>query len=480
MRASALPSSRLFSVLAAVVASLVALGLPLAYFGFGYGALDSALQTEAKVKAEIISQAISASPEVWRFEEHRLGELLDRFPIQLESEQAQILTDDGEVIAASDHMIEKPIMARSAPLFDFGAPVGRVEVQRSLRGLLLGTGFAALLSGALAVVLFGLLRVMRARESRLVDAIFDEQERARVTLDSIGDAVITTNAAGRIEYLNRVAERLTQWNLAEARGRPLSDVMPLINAATKRPTSTLMDQALRENRDAPFAWEVALMRRDGSPLAIEDSAAPIQDRQGRVIGGVTVFRDVTVARNLAQRITWEATHDALTGLVNRREFEDRVDAALATARNSAKHHALLFMDLDRFKVVNDTSGHAAGDCLLTQVSTLFQEKLRESDTLARLGGDEFGVLLDGCPLDRAERIAADLLAAVRDFQFNWDGRTFTVGVSIGLAAMAEGCGSRADIFRAADSACYAAKEQGRNRVCVFHDTGVDRPAAGAS
>jgi diguanylate cyclase (GGDEF)-like protein/PAS domain S-box-containing protein len=478
MLASALPSSRLFGVLVAVVASLVAVGLPLVYFGLGYGALDSALETEAKVKAEIINQAISASPEMWRFEEQRLGELLDRFPIQLESEQAQILTDGGELIAASDHRIERPMMIRSAPLFDSGTPVGRVEVRRSLRGLFLGTGFAALLSGAVAIVLFGLLRALRARESRIVDAMFDEQERARVTLDSIGDAVITTDAAMRIEYLNPVAERLTQWTLAEARGRPLSDVMPLINEATRQPTSTPMDQVLRENRSAPFSREVALMQRDGSPLAIEDGAAPIQDRQGRVIGGVTVFRDVTAARSMAHRISWAATHDILTGLVNRQEFEDRVDAALATARNSAKHHALLYMDLDRFKVVNDTSGHAAGDSLLKQVSTLFQEKLRESDTLARLGGDEFGVLLDGCPLDRAERIAADLLAAIGDFRFNRDGRTFTVGVSIGLAAIAEGSGSRAEVFGAADAACYAAKEQGRNRVCVFHNS-VDRPGAGA-
>jgi len=479
MRSSALPSSRLFSVLAAVVASLVALGLPLVYFGLGYGALDSALETEAKVKAEIINQAISASPEMWRFEEQRLGELLDRFPIQLESEQAQILTDGGELIAASDHMIERPIMVRSAPLFDSGMPVGRVEVRRSLRGLLLGTWFAALSSGTLAVVLLGSLRVLRAREIRLVDAMFDEQERARVTLQSIGDAVITTDAAGRIDYLNPVAERLTQWTLAKVRGRLLSDVMPLINEATKQPISTPMGQALRENHIAPFTTDVALVRRDGSPLAIEDSAAPIHDRQGRVIGGVRVFRDVTVARGMAKRISWAATHDALTGLVNRHEFEERLEAALATARNSAKHHALLYMDLDQFKIVNDTCGHSAGDALLKQVSSLFQAKLRESDTLARLGGDEFGVLLDGCPLDRAELIAADLLAAGRDSGFNWDGRSFAVGVSIGLVAITERSGSRADIFNAADTACYAAKEQGRDRVCVFRDTSADRPGAGA-
>jgi diguanylate cyclase (GGDEF)-like protein/PAS domain S-box-containing protein len=464
----------MFGVLAAVVASLLALGLPLIYFSLGYGALNSAVETEAKVKAEILSQVISASPEMWRFEEHRLRELLARFPAALDNEHAQILANDGELVAASDHAIETPIMVRSATLFDFGTPVGRVEVRRSLRPLLLGTGFAAMLSCAVAAVVFGALRVLRARESRLVDGMFHQQERARVTLDSIGDAVITTDAAGSIEYLNPVAERLTQWTLAEARGRPLSDVMPLIDEATKQPTSTPVHQLLRERRNAPSAREVALMRRDGSPLAIEDCAAPIQDRRGRLVGGVTVFRDVTVARSMAQRISWAATHDALTGLVNRQEFEDRVDAALATARNSAKHHALLYMDLDRFKVVNDTFGHAAGDALLKQVSTLFQEKLRESDTLARLGGDEFGVLLDGCPLDHAERIAAALLAAAGDFRFDWDGTACTVGVSIGLVAIVDGSGSRADVVGAADRACYAAKEQGRNRVCVVRGASVDR------
>ena len=465
MLASALPSSRLFSILVVVVASAVALGPPLGYIGLGYGQLASALETEAAIKAEIISQEINAAPEMWRFKEHRLGELLVRLPIELAGEQAQILTEDGELVATSDHVINGPMMVRSAPLFDSGTPVGRVEVRRSLRGLLLGTGLAALFSGSLTVVLCSLLLTLRAREKRIVDALFDEQERARVTLDSIGDAVITTDAAGKIKYLNPMAERLTQWTSAEAAGRLMSEVMPLINEATKQPTSTPMDQALRENRGVALTRQVALARPDGSLLAIDDGAAPIRDRRGIVIGGVTVFRDVTVARSISQRISWAATHDALTGLVNRQEFEDRVDAALATARNSAKRHALLFMDLDRFKVVNDTSGHGAGDLLLKQISTLFQDQLRESDTLARLGGDEFGVLLDSCPLYRAERIAADLLDAVRDFRFKWDSRTFTVGVSIGLAVIDEGSSSRADIFRAADTACYAAKEQGRNRVC---------------
>ena len=467
-------SSQLFDRLVAIVAGLVALAFPLGYFTLGYGSLGSAVATKAEIKAEIINQAISASPEMWRFEEHRLSELLVRFPIELGDEQAQILGAHGELIAASAHVIEQPVMVRAAPLFDAGTVVGRVEVRHSLHGLLLGTGLAALVGGSLAGVLVGLLRLLHSREHRIADAMFDEQERARVTLHSIGDAVITTDAGERIEYLNPVAERLTQWTLAEARGRPLSDVCRLIDEGTMESAPTPIGRALRDNQSCAFAGnDLALIRRDGSTVSIEDSAAPIRDRRGHVIGGAMVFHDVTATRRMAQRISWAATHDALTGLVNRREFETRVEAALLSARNSARHHAFCYLDLDQFKVVNDACGHAAGDGLLKQVSTLLRSKLRESDTLARLGGDEFGVLLEGCPLERAQMIAVDLVTAVRDFRYLWEGKAFNVSVSIGLVAIAAETASRAEVFSAADTACYSAKEQGRNRVCVFHSSDAD-------
>ncbi len=478
-RAADLPSSgpyssRLFGGLVLVVAGLVALIPPLGYFSLGFSALGSALETKAQIKAEIINQAINASPEMWRYEEHRLRELLVRFPVELANEQAEIFNQHGESIAASPHMIERPLLVRAAALLDSGTRVGRVEIRHSMRGLLLGTAFAALAGAALAGALFGLLRFLRARESRIVEAMFDEQERARVTLHSIGDAVITTDAQERVEYLNPVAEYLTQWTLAQARGRPLPEVCRLIDESTMQPAPTPTAKALRDNQACPFGGgDVALVRRDGSTVAIEDSAAPIHDRQGKVIGAAMVFRDVTATRRMAQRISWAATHDSLTGLVNRREFETRVDAALLSARNSGRHHVLCYLDLDQFKVVNDTCGHAAGDGLLKQVSALLQSRLRESDTLARLGGDEFGVLLVGCQLERAQLIAADLLAAIGDARYPWEGKSFNVGVSIGLVAISAETVSRAEVFSAADTACYSAKEQGRNRVCVFHSSDAD-------
>ena len=468
------PRSRLLGVLILAVAGVLAVALPAGYFGVRYVALGSSLQAKADVKAEVINHAIGASPEMWRFEEHRMQELLVRLPVELEDEYAKIVTDQGELVAESPHVLAQPVIVRTAQLFDSGALVGRVEVQRSLLTLLLETGLSALIGIAVAGSLLVLMRRQQARERDLTNAVFDEKERARVTLQSIGDAVITTDLHEVVDYLNPVAERLTQWTLAEARGKPLSDVCSLIDERTMQAVPARVAKALDDKQLCPFSGnEVALVRRDGSSMAIEDSAAPLLDRHGEVIGGVMVFRDVTAARRMAQRITWAATHDSLTGLVNRREFESRVEAALLSARNSETHHVLCYLDLDQFKVVNDTCGHAAGDAMLKQLGGVLQTRLRESDTLARLGGDEFGVLLEGCALDRAQLIAADLLAAVRDHRFQWESKPFTVGVSIGLVAINAGAGSRAEVFSAADTACYTAKEQGRNRVCVFHSSDAD-------
>jgi diguanylate cyclase (GGDEF)-like protein/PAS domain S-box-containing protein len=474
MSAAAAPTSRLLSVLIVAVAAVLAVALPAGYFAMRYVALGSSLQTKADVKGEVINQAIGASPDMWRFEEHRLRELLVRLPIELQDEHARILTDRGELVAESSHVLPQPVVTRSAQLFDSGAAVGQVEVQRSLQALLLETALSALVGMALAGSLLVLLRRQQAQERQLSHAVFAQKERARVTLQSIGDAVITTDIHEVVDYLNPVAERLTQWTAAEARGKPLSEVCSLIDERTMQSLPARVAKAVHDNQLCPFSGnEVALVRRDGSSMAIEESAAPLLDRAGVVVGGVMVFRDVTATRRMAQRITWAATHDSLTGLVNRREFESRVEAALLSARNSETHHVLCYLDLDQFKVVNDTCGHAAGDAMLKQLAGVLQTRLRESDTLARLGGDEFGVLLEGCALERAKLIAADLLAAVRDHRFQWEGKAFAVGVSIGLVAIYAGTGSRAEVFSAADTACYAAKEQGRNRVCVFQSSDAD-------
>lgn len=311
------------------------------------------------------------------------------------------------------------------------------------------------------------LRQQRQLQGEYEASLFAEKERAQVTLASIGDAVITADIQGRIEFLNSVAEQLTGWATEEAAGMPLSDVFHIINETNRQPVANPVEIVLKQGRAVGLANHTILVRRDGTELNIDDSAAPIRDRSGDIIGVVLVFHDVTQAHEMARQMSWAATHDALTGLVNRAEFERRL-AQLAGNGRSGKSHALLYIDLDQFKVVNDTCGHAAGDQMLCQIATLMQLHMRETDTLARLGGDEFGILLESCPLEHASRIAGNVLEAIGGFRFAWTDKTFVVGASIGLVEIAGEQLDAAKLLAAADTACYAAKDEGRNRVRAFN------------
>jgi len=302
-------------------------------------------------------------------------------------------------------------------------------------------------------------------------AVFEEKEKAQVTLQSIGDAVITTDAQGCIEYLNPVAQDLTGWESREVQGRALADVFRIVDETTRNDLENPVTLCLREGRVVAAAGHAVLINRRGQEVAIEDSAAPIRDRGGRIIGSVMVFHDVSKERRLRRALAYQANHDALTGLINRREFENRLNAALLSAQNdSSVRHVLMFLDLDQFKVVNDTCGHQAGDRLLKQVTGLLQTRLRASDVIARLGGDEFGVLLEQCSAEEAMPIADNLRQAIRDFRFMWKDAAMNVGVSIGYVEINCSSESIVSVMSAADVACYAAKDSGRNRIRAYqHD-----------
>jgi diguanylate cyclase (GGDEF)-like protein/PAS domain S-box-containing protein len=298
-------------------------------------------------------------------------------------------------------------------------------------------------------------------------ALHKEKERAEVTLHSIGDAVITTDAAGLVEYLNPAAEALTGWLAAQAVGRPLEEVFHVVDEKTGEAASNPAVRCLAEGRPVSLTGHCTLISRSGQEHAIQDSAAPICDRAGQVFGAVLVFSDVTEARRLSRAISYQASHDALTGLVNRAEFERRLRRALEAARAEGSRHALCYLDLDQFKLVNDTCGHVAGDELLRQLGGLLREQVRQRDTLARLGGDEFGVLIEDCTLPDALRVAGALRGAVESYRFLWEDRSFSVGVSIGLVPIDASSGDFGSVLSAADAACYIAKEQGRNRVHAY-------------
>lgn len=345
-----------------------------------------------------------------------------------------------------------------------------VGKQRELQGIINQYEMLKVLDPA---ELFGIIAALDEELKKKTNQLQQEKELAQVTLQSIGDAVITTDKMGKIVNFNPMAERLTGWKISEAKHQPISDIFRIINEYTREPVLNPVEKVLRENKVFGLANHTILIARDGTEYAIEDSAAPIRDRHKQMIGTVIVFRNVTEARYLNKRLSWQASHDALTGLYNRREFEKKVAEAISSAQNEGHKHALCYLDLDRFKIVNDTCGHAAGDQLLRQLAQLMIQKIRSADILARLGGDEFGFLLYHCPLDVATKIADNFRKLIEDFHFTYENQTFAIGVSMGLVEINSNTENLAILLNAADAACYVAKANGRNCVHVYQDNDAE-------
>jgi len=300
-------------------------------------------------------------------------------------------------------------------------------------------------------------------------ALSREAERTRVTLRSIGDAVITTNAQGLVEYLNPAAEQLTGWLHAQAVGQRSELVFNTVNQHTRLPAENPVARCLSERTTVSLDDDTVLIARDGREYGIDDSAAPIFDRDAALCGAVLVFHDVSHQRAKHLQVAHRATHDHLTGLTNRAEFERRSAAMFDSTRAHGTSHAMCCIDLDRFKIVNDSCGHAAGDQLLQQVANLLQRCVRSVDTVARLGGDEFGLLLENCDLDAARGIAQKVCDAVAGLRFEYEARQFHVGASIGLVPIDRRWDSAVAAQQAADSCCFAAKAAGRGRVNIYQE-----------
>ena len=323
-------------------------------------------------------------------------------------------------------------------------------------------------SGGMALVLGVLIALFVVRYTTQAEAsLYREKKKAVVTLHSIGEGVITTDARGRVNYLNSVASELTGWSAAKARGHQLVDVFKVRNDQGELQMSDPVKVAVSEDRIFNSGEDLTLENQRGERFAVEYTVAPIRDHGGTVLGAVLVFRNVTEIREMASQMTYQATHDTLTGLINRFEFERRLELAVQGARDERMHHTLFYMDLDQFKVVNDTCGHVAGDALLQQITAQLQANTRRSDTLARLGGDEFALLLANCSLDSALHTADALCQAINNFRFAWDDQSFAVSASIGVVEIGPDSGTMTDLLSAADNACYIAKDLGRNRVHVF-------------
>ncbi|MDH5654475.1 MAG: EAL domain-containing protein [Spirochaetia bacterium] len=301
------------------------------------------------------------------------------------------------------------------------------------------------------------------------EKLFEEMEKAQVTLHSIGDGVITTDLQGNVLFINPVGEEMTGWVLDEARLKPINEILPLIDEKTGKNAENPVFECIKNNSISRIMQDCILINKKGNEFAVEDSASPIRDRNGEVIGAIMVFRDVSTERVLKNRLSYHARHDSLTGLFNRYVFEEKLGQIIEDSRVNKTEHSLAYLDLDQFKVLNDTCGHIAGDELLKQIGPILRKHIRDSDIISRLGGDEFGIILEFCPIEQAKIILEKTREELKNARFSWENRSFEISASIGLTNI--NCESKniSTVLAQADMACYTSKESGRNRIHLFTD-----------
>lgn len=386
--------------------------------------------------------------------------------------------------AAEGELNQRQVRALDGEIDAIHAPVAILEgrfaqaVGANARGLSLALAAFLAVSTALLLVAGYLAarRIVRRTDEMATSlrasesAAFDEHERAAVLLSSISDAVISTDRLGMVQFLNHAAEQMTGLRMAEACGRPLEEVFRLAQAGQGQGPliGDAIEHFMSEVNDSLVTGHASeLIRRDGSTTPIGERAARLRNHDGEVVGLVLVMRDVTLERRLSDQLRHQATHDALTGLANRSCFEHQLEVTLQHCQTTGATYAAAFIDLDQFKIVNDTGGHAAGDELIRRVGALIREQLREGDLLARLGGDEFGLVLPSCALEDAIQIAERIRSSIEALRFLSEGRLFAVNASVGLVHNDSSLHTATDVLRAADRACYAAKENGRNRVHLY-------------
>ncbi|WP_350432364.1 EAL domain-containing protein [Shewanella sp. H8] len=459
---------------ALLISLLVGISLPVGYTLTAYNDLTKSLSFKAKIKANAQADLITTLPDTWMYAENRLQGVLSREPVRLDNEYIQILDSEGEVITSSGEALTGFTVQRSYPLYDIDKVVGNIVVSASLSTLYKNILLAFVLGFVLALLILLVLRLLPIRAlQRISDELYTEKERAVTTLHSIADAILLYDINGNLIYLNLPAEKMLGKSLAELQGESIADHLQL----TDMHTGFAIDSALQETLDSGTVAtcnQRSMLEISGDlKIAVEERSAPIFDQRKKLIGGVLCLRDVTVARKHLERQSWEATHDLLTGLINRREFENRVTKAIDNTIDNGQIYIICYMDLDRFKIINDSCGHSAGDDVLQQLSRIMSSQIRANDTLARLGGDEFGLILECCDETRGKLIAQALLNAIEEFQIVWEKQIYTVGISIGFTAIVNDSFSCKEIIGQADSACYWAKEQGRHQVCQYKESDIE-------
>ena len=382
------------------------------------------------------------------------------------------LIEEDRFKDATDTLIKKALPAQNAVLNEI---VKLIELQSNKNNTLVNQlqvrldNSLFIISAMTMVVLF-IIFIIAAyvikRITKTEEKLFFEKELAQITLHSIGDGVITVDKNYLVQSINSNAEKLTNVKKDEALGKNIFNIYEE-NGEQKKNISHKESPIQRSLFDFSFTQD------DGSKHEVEHTLSPIIGQNNKVLGAVIVIRDVTEVRSMEKRLTFQACHDALTNLINRREFEIRLNQSIRNAQSEKESHSVCFLDLDKFKIINDTSGHAAGDEFLKQISTTIQNQLRSTDILARLGGDEFGIILNNCSVYKAKNICRSIIQSIRDTRFVWGNNSFESGASIGIVPVNEATRSLADVMGSVDAACYEAKDKGRNRIQVFEPNNAE-------
>ena len=393
--------------------------------------------------------------------------------LRLQRQAAEMaLSDDPDIVKQAQTLLIEDVYMGQGVIIDFFMELLRLQktkIDSASEQAAKEYEGVARLEVWLFIAMFSLASIIAIfvirRSGKTERALFLEKERAQITLKSIGDAVITTDKFGNIEYLNPTAEKITGHLSHDVKGKPITDIFKAYDEGNNRWLSECIVRFLQTGKFNIPSNDTTLQTKDNEKLDIAVTIAPIQTMQSEVLGIIATFQDITKTKTLAKRLEHQARHDPLTGLLNRREFEIKVNQALNLFSENTEH-ALCVLDLDRFKVVNDTVGHTAGDELLRQLSQRIKIQLRQGDLVARIGGDEFAIFLPNINQENAIRIAENILNTIREFHFYWNRQTFRVGASIGLVDAPPKSSDYAYLFHAADTACYIAKHEGRDRVNV--------------
>lgn len=459
---------RLINAFAFVAATIASVVLPGLYFLEDYIGEKSELQTLAAKHASVITRAVIEEPDIWPSQQQVL---ISTMAIAMHGDNDQDATgytmfDAGRHIVATSikSPLAWPIISQEALIYDVDRPIGFYKLERSLHDLMVESLFVLLAGVLLALIIVFPLRSVPLRAlQKAFDDLMQEKEKALITLQSIGDAVITTDADMLIEYLNPIAENLTGWTTAEAKGLHMDEVFKIFNEITREPAVNPISDCLAKNVIVEMENHTILIRRtDKEEFHIEDSAAPIRRPDGSIMGAVMVFHDVTDRKVAQNHLRHIAFHDDLTALPNRALFQRKLELAMHDAQLHFRHVGVLFMDLDRFKLINDSLGHGIGDELLIHVAKRLESCVRDGDTVSRMGGDEFtAVLKDLKSPENAEIVAQKIIRAFTE-PFNVQGHELHVTTSIGITIYPRDGENIEMLLKNADTAMYHAKSKGRN------------------